>query len=272
MTFKRSFTSDSRFNKIIPSSVPVDPNSAQMIGVQAKHCHPPTIGNPVGNWAIPWSEAEGNSPIATIRDAAGNTVRIGVDVNIGVMAGDDAAIIWRDFGRKVEISTFETNVPRLSNGKINVSKPITCSGFGIYYTDTNGLSRQVGGDRRNTGHRGIPPSIQALHPSEVDLIERMLKTGLGQPADHPGPNFPMYGIESPRDGGIPEGANVRYMGPIRNSIQKAAHDYGFIVGDTGNEGTATVKTVQGGAYSDAVLKSLDGTNWDQWVVMKLGWR
>jgi hypothetical protein len=242
-----------------------------MIATQAKHCHPPTIGNPVGNWAIPWSEANKASKTATIIDAQGDGVTLGIDVNIGLMVGDDAAIVFRDLFRNVEVGTFETNVPRLRDGRVDTRKPITCTNFSVYYTNTNGLSRQVGGDKRNTGHRGVPPSLFALHPDEVTQVMRRLKTGLGQPADHPGPNRPMYGIETPRDGGVPEGGVLQYNGPIRNPILKAAHDYGFIVGDTGAEGTATIKTVQDGTYTKAILDSLDGTSWSDWDVMQLGW-
>src|SRR4051812_32878148 len=201
MTFKRSFTDSSYFNKPLSSSFPVDPNSAAMIAIQAKHCHPPTIGNPVGNWAIPWSEATATSKVVTIRSTAGDTIRLGIDVHIGLMAGDDAACVFRDLTRNVEVGTFETNIPRKPDGTVDTTRAITCTNFSIYYTDTNGLSRQVGGDARNTGHRGVPPSLFALHPLEVTGVQRVLKTALGQPGDHPIPNFPMYGGESPRDGG-----------------------------------------------------------------------
>jgi hypothetical protein len=273
MTWKRSFTPDSWFNTPIPASVQVASNSAAMIKAQALRCPPPTVGNPTGGWAMPWSEATASSPTATITDGK-TSVKLKIDPHVGEMSGDDAAIVWRDLSTGLEVATFETLLSHKSDGTVDVKKPIRCTGYAIYKTGSNGLSRQVGGDKKNTGHRGIPPSTMALHSGEVDsgqILQRK-KIAFGQPSDHPGPNFPMYGIESPRNGGIPEGAVIRYKGPIGNLIQQAAHDYGFIVGDTAGDGKSILKTVQGGVFSLAILKALDGTTWDDWDVMTLGWR
>jgi hypothetical protein len=273
MTWKRSFTPDSWFNTPIPASVQVASNSAAMIKAQALRCPPPTVGNPTGGWAMPWSEATSKSPTATITNGA-SSVKIRIDPHVGEMSGDDAAIVWRDLTSGIEVSTFVTVPTYDSNGLVDVRKPIRCKDYGIYKIDSNGLSRQVGGDKKNTGHRGIPPSSMALHPDDpVSGIKHRLKVALGQPGDHPGPNFPMYGIESPRNGGIPEGAVIRLRDPEPgNPVQQAAHDYGFIVGDTAGDGKSILKTVQGGVFSLAILKALDGTTWDQWDVMTLGWR
>lgn len=273
MVFARSFTDDSWWNRPIPSTVPVDPRSAAMTSAQGQSCPPPKVGSPFGAWAMPWSEAATLSKTAKIRDASGATVQISVDTNIGEMSGNDAAVVWRDLKRGIEVATFETDVPRKRDGTIDLTKPIVCTAFSIYGTGTNGLSRQVGGAKQNSGHRGVPPSASALHPAEaLGPIAHRLKCALGQPGDHPGPNFPMYGIESPRGGAIPEGAVIRLRNPkAGNVIQQAAHAYGFIVGDTGATGTATIKTVQGGVYSAAVLDSLKGTSWPDWDVMLLGW-
>jgi hypothetical protein len=272
MAFRRSFSSDSWWNKPIPGSVPVDPKSAAMIKAQATRCPPPTVGSPNGGWAMPWSEGiRGN--LVTVTDGS-KSVKINIDPNVGSMAGDDAAIVWRDFLTGVEISTFESVVSYTRDGKVDLSKPIRCKAFGIFKIDSNGLTRQVGGDKMNNGHRGIPPSAMALHPDELGSpILHRLKIALGQPADHPGPNFPMYGIESPRNGGIPEGAVIRLKNPRSGDVlQQNAHDFGFIVGDTAAPGKSVVKAVQGGQYESRVMQSLDNLDWGDWEVMKLGWK
>lgn len=270
--FKRSFTSDSWWNTPFPASAAVDPNSAVMIRAQALFCPPPTVGTPTGAWAMPWSEANALSHPATIRDASGDTVTLAVDTHVGEMVGNDAAVVWRDLHKGVEVATFETVVPRKSDGTINLTRDITCTNFSVYYTGTNGLAQQVGGDKRNTGHRGVTPSSMALYPLEcVVPIRSVKKVSLGPPADYPGPNHPMYGIESPRKGGIPEGARLRLRNPAPgNIVQQAAHEYGFIVGDTAGDGHATLKTVQGGGYAPAILTALDGLTWNDWDVMTLG--
>lgn len=275
MAWVRSFTSDSWWNKEIPSSVPVDPHSATMITAQAKVCGVPVVGSPWGGWAMPWSEVRSKSAgkIATITDSTGLSMKLLIDPDVGSMTGDDAAIVFRDLVNKVEASTFETAAVYNRDGTINTSKPIRCKGFSVYYLGTNGLSRQVGGDKRNTGHRGGTPSASALHPDEIaDGIRSRKKIALGQPADHPGPNFPYYGIESPRNGGIPEGAVIRRRDDSNNPVLHNAHVFGFLVGDTGQIGHATLKTVQAAEYDDAILNALDNETWAGWDVMQLGWR
>lgn len=270
MTFTRSFASTSWWNTMIPTSVMVDPDSKAWTTAQAKVCPPPTVGSPQGGWAMPWSEAVAGQT-ATITDGH-TSVKIDIDVHVGQMAGDDAAIVFRDLIRGIEVATFETVLSHKADGTIDLTKPIRCTGYAVFDTASNGLARQVGGPKQNTGHRGIVPSSMALHPTDTPILHR-LKVALGQPGDHPGPNFPMYGIESPRNGAIPEGAVIRLRNPVvGNIVQQAAHVFGFIIGDTGAPGKATLKTVQGGVYSAAILHGLDGTTWDQWDVMKRGWR
>jgi hypothetical protein len=283
--FRRSFTPDSYWNTPYPAGLAVDPHSAEWTARQALLCPPPKLGKPTAAWALPWSEATSADPVVTIRDSKGATVQLAVNVHTGSMTGDDAAIVWRDLGRHIEVATFETVVVR-KDGSIDTSKPITCTGFATFDTDTNGIARQVGGPKQNTGHRGVVPSSMALHPDEAHApILHRLKCSLGPPADNPGPNYPMYGIESPRPGAIPEGATLRYNGPITNVVLQAAHDFGLIVGDTAGGGTSVVKTVQGGDYRSqaerdsgvvvtdaAILRALDATTWDQWDVMELGWK
>lgn len=279
----RSFTSESWWNKPFPSDLPIHPSSKAWTAAQAKVCHPPTLGNPAGGWAMPYSEAV-KGATATITDGH-TSVKIDIDVHVGTMAGDDAAIVFRDLARGIEINTFETVLTRNADGTVNLSKPIRCTGYSIYNTTSNGLARQVGGIKQNTGHRGIVPSSRVLRVAEIGALLSRKSVALGQPGDHPIPNFPMYGGESPRNGAIPEGMTIRYHGPITNPILQAAHDFGFIIGDTGGPGTATLKTVQGGDYRTpaeqaanvpiaraSILHALDNTTWDQWDVMQAGWR
>lgn len=223
---------------------------------------------------MPWSEIVTTGKLATIRDSAGKTVKLYIDVTIGAMTGDDGAAVFRDWRTGIEVSTFETVIPRLSNGTVNVTKPITCKAFASYKLSSNGIAKLTsGGDPANSGHRGIPPSAMALHPSDTGIIAHRMKVSLGPPADHPGPNYPMYGIESPRGGGIPEGAVIRRkVRDTSNQVRLAAHDYGLIIGDTAGGGKSALKTVQGGVYPTSVLQALDGTTWADWEVMTLGFK
>lgn len=273
----RSFTDQSYYNTPIPANLAVDPNSAKMIAVQATKCPPPTIKPPSGSWALPWSEVTSKAwPMVTITDGH-TSVRLRIDATIGQMAGDDGAAVFRDWTTGLEVATFETIFARDSDGNVDTSKQIRCSGYAHYALDSNGLARQVaGGDPRNSGHRGIPGGIMALLPDEaVSGVFHKLKAALGQPADHPGPNFPMYGIESPRNGGIPEGANCRLKKSSarfnpNDRIHVAMATYGVIIGDTAGAGKSAIKTVQGASYPVEVLRSLDVFAWADWEVMTLG--
>ncbi len=271
----RSFADASWWNTPIPSTVKVDPRSDAMTVAQAKSCGPPTVGAPTGAWAIPWSEIVSGGLQVTIKDSKGNSTKVYVDPHVGEMGGDDAAIVFRDWRTGVEVSTFETVIPRKADGTVDASKPITCKAYGKFGLNTNGIDKAAtGGDPANSGHRGVPPSSMALTPWEADgrPIQSRKKVSLGPPADHPGPNWPMTGIESPRGGAIPEGANIRRKAPGSNPVQVAAHVYGFIIGDTAGAGKSTLKTVQGGHYDKAVIDALDGDTWADWEVMTLGWR
>lgn len=281
MSFTPSFTPFSWWNLPIPADVAVDPNSDAMIAAQAKVCDPPRIGRPTGAWAIPWSEVglSDAAPWATIVSSSGGRVTLHVDPRTGIMAGNDAAVIWRDWQTQIEVSTFETFIPRLGDGTIDTTKPITCTNYGLWGIKTNGIARKAaGGQKPNNGHRGIPPSVMALHPDEVTAVRRRLKISLAPPADHPGPNWPMTGIESPRHGGIPEGAVLRLKDSalLRSGttgaaleIASAANNWGFIAGDTG--GSAVCKTVQGGVYGPGVITALEPFTWQDWEIMTLGW-
>lgn len=282
MTFVPSFTEFSWWNTPIPvESVPVDVRSGQMITAQASLCDPPRVGRPAAAWAIPWSEVglQDAKPWASIVNKKGSRIQIHVDTRTGIMAGNDAAVIWRDWQTMTEVSTFETKIPRKPDGTIDTTQAITCTNYGVWGMKTNGIARSVaGGQKPNSGHRGIPPSVMALHPGEVDGIRRRLKISLAPPADHPGPNWPMTGIESPRKGGIPEGAVIRLkseaiarVGPTGAALEiaTAANVFGFIVGDTG--GNSTLKVVQGGVYPVEVIHALEGFVWQDWEVMQLGW-
>lgn len=273
MTFTRSFPTSSYWNTPLPvENRPIASNSAQMIADQAKVCDVPNIQNPNSSWAIPWSEAKAGDPIATIMSSRGDQAKIRVDPNIGEMVGDDAAIVFRDLTSHIEIGTFETKVPRRRTGVIDTSKPIMCTNFSIYDTNTEGVARQSGGSKQNTGHRGVPPSAFAWHPDEVDAVERCLKVSLAPPCDHPGPNWPMYGIESPRGNtGIPEGARFyKITQPPAGShpVLMAAWKYGFIVGDTG--GSPSLKAVLNGTYPKGTA-GLDNVRWTDFAVLPLGW-
>lgn len=275
--FARSFVASSWWNTPIPAGVGVDSRSATMIAKQAKSCPPPTVKSSSGGWALPWSEVSGTAgTLATIKDAQSNIVKVYIDVTVGDMSGDDGAIVFRDWRTGVEISTFETKVVRHSDGKVDTSKPIMCKSFGSYRLGTDGIAKQSGGDKANSGHRGVAPSSMALFPTDqYGPILHRLKVALGQPADTPGPNWPMYSLESPRSGGIPEGAVIRLKGSSTNvasPVQVAAHAFGFIVGDTAGAGKSALKTVQGHAYGPETMNALDGLTWADWEVMALGWR
>jgi hypothetical protein len=221
---------------------------------------------------MPWSEVTVSGLMMTIVSSKAAAVTIRIDPNIGQMSGNDAAVVFRDWLAGIEISTFETIIPRRADGTVDTAKPITCTNYGIYALVSDGIAESSGGSQGNGGHRGVPPSAMALHPKDT-TIQHRLKVALGEPADAPGPNWPMYGIESPRSGAIPEGAVIRPKErDTSNPVRLAAHDYGFIVGDTAAPGKAALKTVQGGTYAPEILSALDGLTWDDWEVMTLGWR
>lgn len=133
MTFQRSFTPDSWWNTPLSAwGGAVDPMSAVWTREQELVCPPPTVGNPNGSWAMPWSEARASDPFATIRDSSGREVRIRVDVNTGTMLGNDGAAVWRDLLLGLEVSTIVTAATRHGDGTIDTRRPILCDAFALY--------------------------------------------------------------------------------------------------------------------------------------------
>jgi acid phosphatase type 7 len=165
-----------------------------------------------------------------------------------------------------------------------------CGGT-VYYLESNGLNGRLpqSNDKRNTGHRGVPPSAFAVRYEEISDgdLSHVLKISIG--AASPDYVFPMVGSdgESTNQSAPPEGSRIRIkpavdlrqldLSPAALVIARALQRYGAIIGDESG-GTVNLKVENTIAEGKGFLwngllepGSLSTIPLDSFEVVKLGY-
>ncbi|HYN36257.1 MAG TPA: hypothetical protein VEV82_04705, partial [Actinomycetota bacterium] len=168
----------------------------------------------------------------------------------------------------------------------------SAGGGSYYYLASNGLHGSLtdSNDRRNSGHRGNPPSLHAVRWDELQSgsINHMLKIAVNTAnQDHV---WPMVGSDgdSTNPSSPPQGARLRIkpsvdlsklgLSPPALVIARALQDYGAIVGDSSGGPAAlkvenTVLEGRGWLWNGVLsANSLQAIPFEMFEVVKLGYK
>ena len=251
----RAFSSDSYWNTPLPAQAPVDERSRSIIDflkTDSSHPYLRVIGTESsGGWGEPIFWTKPTDPVynvvATRYSLPPEFASVRIPVAARVPATSDAQMTIYDMDKGV--------VYKLQKAVYNaVTDKWSAGGGSYYYLSSNGLhgSLAESNNRRNSGHRGNPPSLHAVRWDELQSgsINHMLKIAVN--TAHQDHVWPMTGSDgdSTNPSAPPQGARLRIkpsvdlsklgLSPPALVIARALQDYGAVVGDSSG-GPAALK-------------------------------
>ena len=288
----RSFDVQSYWNTPV-TNAPLDPNSNGMIDYFKADSTTPYVHlagtTSDGGWGDPIYWAKPTDPVYNVIRTGYSLppefkfLRIPASARAANTADSEMAIFDLEAG----------GVYKLHHASYNSSNNTWSAGGGsYYYLGSNGLAGELAesDDRRNRGHRGVPPAVHAVRWDEIvaGRIDHALKIALNTPSTSN--VWPMLGSDgdSTDPNAIPQGARLRIkpsvdlaslnLPPAARTIATALQRYGAFVGDSSGGPTSlkvenTVMEGRGWLWNGVLaadsLKSIPLTSFE---VLKLGYR
>jgi hypothetical protein len=289
----RPFSADSYWNTPLPTTAPTDERSQAIIDfLKADSSHPylRVIGTESsGGWGEPIFWTKPTDPVYNVvatrytlpKEFA--SVRIPVSARVPVTSDAQMTIYDMEKGAvyKLQKAVYNAATDRWSAG-----------GGSFYYLGSNGLhgSLPESNDKRNSGHRGNPPSLHAVRWDEIQSgsIDHMLKIAVN--TAHQDHVWPMTGSDgdSTNPSAPPQGARLRIKASVDLSrlgltppalvIARALQDYGAVVGDSSGGPTAlkvenTVLEGRGWLWNGVLsATALQEIPFDMFEVVKHGYK
>jgi hypothetical protein len=287
----RAFGPASYWNTPLPADAPVDPRSDEFISfLKANNGYnfvKLSGTDSTGKWGNPIYWAGPGDPVHNIANSCStrqpeefDDVRIPVGAQPDPTA--DSAMTVYDVERGM---VYGMHWAKRVDGTWSA-----CGGT-VYHLESNGLNGKLpqSNDRRNTGHRGVPPSAFAVRYDEIraGALNHVLKIAIGGAS--PDYVFPMVGSdgESTNPSAPPEGSRIRIkpavdlrqfdLPPAALVIARALQRYGAIIGDESG-GTVNLKVENTIAEGRGFLwrglleaGSLSAIPLDAYEVVKLGY-
>jgi hypothetical protein len=241
----RAFSSSSYWNQPLPTNAARDPDSARIIAFlkndNVTNYIKLTGTSSTGTWGNPIYWATGADPTYSVQNNCSSrqppeflTVRIPRGARPDT--GSDRIMTVFDLEKGIVYGFHKTS---FSNGVWSA-----CGGK-VYYLASNGLAGQLpeSDERRNVGHRGVPPPTHAVRYDEIQagVIDHVLKIAVNNTADEY--VFPMTGHEkgSSDPYAPPEGTRIRIkpsvnlstlgLNPAALVVATALQKYGALIGD-----------------------------------------
>jgi hypothetical protein len=250
----RAFSPTSYWNTPLPPGAPVDPRSADMMRFIENHSVPGYVTFPgisgEGVWGNPIYQAKRGDPTYVVR----NTCSFRQPPEFGAMRipkgaqqdpTSDGAMTVYDRQNGVVYALWHSSFDA-------TSKTWSACGGAVYYLYSNGLEGTLpqSNEKRNFGHRGVPPSTYAVTLQEIrsGAIHHVLKLAVDLTSQEF--VFPMVGSDgrSNDPDAPPEGARIRidpsidlsqlHLRPAALIVARALQDYGAIIGDQDGGPTA----------------------------------
>ena len=243
----RPFSGRSFWNRPLPRNAPVSPDSDRILsfiesGSSTNYIHLSGASSR-GRWGNPIYWASPSDPTYRIRDACRRpeprefrSVRIPIGARPDPTS--DASMTVYDLGKGFVYGLFHASF----NPDTNTWS--SCGGS-VYDLRSNGLSGglHASSDRRNSGHRGIPPSVFAVRYDEVNagIIRHVLKISV--PVTRCRHVFPMIDDECGTGARYapPEGTRIRIkpsvdvsaldLSPAALTVARALQQYGAVISD-----------------------------------------
>ena len=290
----RAFSDDSYWNTPLPDGAPVDENSDEMLAFIRSDSSSDYIelagASESGNWGNPiYFSGKGDK-----RCRIENTCelrqppefrRIRIPPNAGHDPTSDAAMTVYDLDKNLVYGFYQA--------RYNATQDVwsACGGT-VYYLDSNGLEGglEEADEKRNFGHRGIPPSTYAVRYDEIKkgAIDHVLKIAVN--TAHQDHVWPMTGSDGDSSAPFapPEGARLRLKPSIdldeldltraERTIAVALQRYGAVIGDQSGS-TAVLKVENTVAEGRGQLwrgllepDSLRHFTFDDFEFVRLGYR
>src|SRR5262245_38704393 len=196
---RSAFTRSSYWNTALPKDAPADPASRAILRFLRRHSDRPSIGlagtGPTGEWGTPIYHAGHGDPTYDVTNTCSLAMPPEFDdvrIPVGARADptSDAEMTVYDRGRGIVFALWHA---RFDADTLTWS---ACGGT-VYYLGSNGLDGTLrrSDERRNHGHRGVPPPTWAVQLDEIrsGSIDHVLKIAV--PATKCRHVFPMVGDE-----------------------------------------------------------------------------
>jgi hypothetical protein len=242
----RAFSASSYWNQPLPTSVPIDPDSAKILEFLKNDSTTNYIRlagtSSSGNWGNPIYWAGADDPTRVVKNICSSSGQPPEFQSVRIPRGarpdssTDKTMTVYDVEKGIVYGFFKASV---SNGVWS-----SCGGV-VYYLASNGLVGRLpeSDEPRNYGHRGVPPPTYAVRYDEVSAgaIEHVLKISVHHAADEY--VFPMTGHESGSSDPYapPEGTRIRIkqsvnlsllgLSPAALVVARALQKYGALIGD-----------------------------------------
>jgi hypothetical protein len=287
------FDPSSFWNQQVGAAAPTDPSSAAIISfIKADNLNNfVTLSGTAsdGKWGTPqYSAKDGDPTYAVVNSCSSRQPPEFAAIRIPVGARPDptpdASMVVVDSGKGLEYGLWHASFDRTTD------RWSACGGT-VYYLASNGLAGTLkqSNEKRNYGHRGVPPSVYAITYDEIAAgsINHLLKLAVDTTrCTHV---FPMTGDECGTSNATapPEGAIIRIkasinldalgLSPAALIVARALQTYGAIISD--QSGRSVELKVENGVAEgrgwlwNGVLSatSLSRIPLDSYEVVKLGY-
>ena len=243
----RAFTATSYWNTPLPVDAPVSRRSQKILAFIMRKATTPYVhlagANDSGQWGNPIYWAKSDDPTynvgnSCVFDRPPEFASIRIPRGAKPDPSSDSGMTIYDLDKSI--------VYGLHKARYNDSKDKwrACGGS-VYYLASNGLDGGLrrSDEKRNQGHRGVPPSTFAVRYEEVQdgAIEHVLKVAV--PLTKCKHVFPMVNDEcgTRKKNAPPEGARIRInpsvdlssinLSPEALTVAKTLQKYGAVIGD-----------------------------------------
>jgi hypothetical protein len=289
----RAFWSSSYWNTPLRADAPRDPNSDAMINflkTDNLYPHIRLAGTEAsGGWGEPVFWTQPSDPFYEVKStrytlpAEFKSIRIPAGAQVAATADAQMTIYDLDVGAvyKLWAATFDPLTNTWSAG-----------GGAYYYLGSNGLNGTLAesDERRNRGHRGIPPSTHTVRYDEIKAgqIDHVLKVSINTArTDYV---WPMVGSDGSTTNvnAPPQGARFRIkpsvdlstlgLSPPALVIAKALQKHGAMVGDSSGAAVSlkvenTVREGRGWLWNGVLaVDSLRSIPFDMFEFVQLGYK
>ncbi len=289
----KQFQSTTFWTQEVGATAPTDPASAQIMGFiksdNAMNYVTISGTSSDGRWGTPVYDARDGDPTYSVRNSCWSH-QPPEFASMRVPAGarpdptTDASMVVFDGGKGLEYGLWHASYDA-------TSKQWSSCGGTVYYLGSNGIvgTLSESNDKRNYGHRGVPPSTYAVTYNEITSgsIDHMLRIAVDTTkCSHV---FPMSGDEcgTSSPSAPPEGAIIRIKQSVNLSslglsgpamvIARALQSYGAVISDQSGASVElkvenTVAEGRGWLWSGVLgSSSLAKIPLDDYEVVKLGY-
>lgn len=289
-----AFSESSYWNTPLPERAPIGRNSREILRYLRRVSNADFVSlagtSRTGEWGMPIYHAVDGDPVYDVANTCPTMLppefsQVRIPRGASADPTSDAAMTIYDRGQGLVFGLWRA---RYDAGRDAWS---TCGGT-VYYLGSNGLHGQLpdSDERRNVGHRGIPPPTWAVRIAEIESrsIAHVLKIAV--PATRCRHVFPMVRDECGTTARYapPEGTRIRIkpsidlsrlrLSPAARVVARALQRYGAVIGDQSGRGVVlkvenTVMEGKGWLWQGVLdARSLSAIPLNAYEVIRHGYR